>query len=84
MKGSLFFTKNLLFLITKQASTYIWVDGGCPKEKLAIGMPTYGRCLELVDINDWGYGAPATGLLGAPQGKYTRENGFLSSYEVNM
>ena len=55
-----------------------------PKRKLAIGMPTYGRCLELVDINDWAYGAPATGLEGAPQGKYTRENGFLSSYEVKI
>lgn len=61
------------------ASNY-WVEGGTPKEKLIIGMPTYGRGLRLVDAANNGYNAPAAGPCTA--GTFTREAGFLAYYEI--
>jgi len=57
-----------------------WHENGAPKNKLVIGMPTYGRGFKLVDENVNGMGAPANGPSAA--GKYTREAGFLSYYEI--
>jgi GH18 family chitinase len=53
---------------------------GAPKEKLMIGMPTYGRSFTLVDPTKFDIGAPASG--GGAPGKYTGEAGFMSYYEV--
>ena len=53
---------------------------GAPKEKLMIGMPTYGRSFTLVDHDKFDIGAPASG--GGTPGKYTGESGFMSYYEV--
>ena len=55
--------------------------GGCPKDKLIIGMPTYGRGFTLVDAANDGYYAAASGPSTA--GTYTREAGFLAYYEVS-
>jgi chitinase len=57
-----------------------WVKQGAPKEKLMIGMPTYGRSFTLVDDDKFDIGAPASG--GGKAGKYTAEAGFMSYYEV--
>ncbi|PSN31011.1 putative chitinase 10, partial [Blattella germanica] len=57
-----------------------WVKQGAPKEKLMIGMPTYGRSFTLVDPAKFDIGAPASG--GGTPGKYTGEAGFMSYYEV--
>ena len=57
-----------------------WVKQGAPKEKLMIGMPTYGRSFTLVDPTKFDIGAPASG--GGAPGKYTGEAGFMSYYEV--
>jgi chitinase len=57
-----------------------WISKGCPREKLILGMGSYGRAFKLVDINKNGLGAPANGIPTA--GTYTREGGFLSYYEV--
>lgn len=57
-----------------------WVSKGAPKEKLIIGMPTYGRTFTLANSAMYGIGASVTGPGQA--GKYTRENGFLSYYEI--
>lgn len=54
---------------------------GAPKEKLMIGMPTYGRSFTLVDPSKFDIGAPASG--GGTPGKYTGEAGFMSYYEVS-
>lgn len=54
---------------------------GTPKEKLVIGMATYGRGFTLADSSNRSLGANAVGPNTA--GKYTREAGFLSYYEVN-
>merc|ERR1712168_725505 len=61
------------------ASSY-WVDGGCPPEKLIIGMGTYGRGFTLEDANHHEYGAPVKGA--AKEGTYTREPGYASYYEI--
>lgn len=53
---------------------------GAPKEKLMIGMPTYGRSFTLVDKDKFDIGAPASG--GGVSGNFTNESGFLSYYEV--
>ena len=53
---------------------------GCPKEKLIIGLATYGRGFLLCDENQTGYHACAKDACAA--GTYTREKGFLAYYEV--
>lgn len=55
---------------------------GTPKNKLVVGMATYGRTFTLANPSQNGVGAPATGA--GPAGQFTRENGFLSYYEVNV
>ena len=57
-----------------------WVDNGCPKDKLIIGIPSYGRSFTLTSASDHGLGASAksSGLAGT----YTGEAGFLAYYEV--
>ena len=58
------------------------VSRGCPKHKLVIGIPTYARTFTLRSSADTSLGAPASG--GGAAGTYTREEGFLSYYEVRM
>lgn len=67
-------TLNVMF-----AANY-WHQKGAPRNKLIIGLGTYGRSFTLVDASNHGVGAPASGA-GAP-GTYTREKGFLSYYEI--
>jgi len=58
----------------------MWTRLGTPKEKLVIGMPTYGRSFTLSDSNQWPVNSPAKD--GGDAGEYTREAGFLAYYEV--
>jgi len=67
------------YLNVEWAANY-WVDNGAPKNKLVIGMPTYGRSFTLADPGNNGMGAPASGA--GPPGTYTREEGFYAYYEV--
>jgi chitinase len=57
-----------------------WIQQGMPKEKITMGLGTYGRTFKLADNSITGVGAPSV-AAGDP-GKYTREPGFLSYYEV--
>lgn len=59
-----------------------WIAGGCPREKLILGMALYGRCFRLVDPDNNGIGAPANGPC--KNGTYTREAGFLAYFEVAL
>lgn len=58
----------------------MWTRLGTPKEKLVIGMPTYGRSFTLSDSSQYIVNSPAKD--GGKAGEYTREAGFLSYYEV--
>ncbi len=51
-----------------------------PKEKISMGLATYGRTYTLANNSSTGIGAPSKGPGEA--GKYTRQEGFLSYYEV--
>jgi chitinase len=58
----------------------MWTRLGTPKEKLVIGMPTYGRSFSLTDPSRIAVNSAAKG--GGTAGEYTREAGFLSYYEI--
>ncbi|CAG0881604.1 unnamed protein product [Darwinula stevensoni] len=66
--------------LTVDYSAREWVKRGAPKEKLLIGMPTYGRSFTLVNESKFDIGAPASG--GGEPGEFTGEPGFLSYYEI--
>lgn len=57
-----------------------WAEKGVPRNKIIIGMATYGRTFTLANHQQTAIGAPTTGP-GTP-GKYTREAGFMSYYEI--
>lgn len=66
--------------LTVDYSAREWLKQGAPAEKLLIGMPTYGRSFNLVNMTQFDIGAGASG--GGVAGKFTNEAGFLSYYEV--
>lgn len=68
-------------LSAQQWAANYWVSSGCPRNKLVVGVPTYGRTFTLADGNVNGMGAPATGA--GPEGNWTRTAGFYSYYEVS-
>ncbi|XP_060700994.1 acidic mammalian chitinase-like [Hemiscyllium ocellatum] len=57
----------------------IWIDKGAPAEKLNVGFATYGHTF-ILTTSETGIGAPAGGP--APAGKYTKQSGVLSYYEI--
>ncbi|GFO01584.1 chitinase, partial [Plakobranchus ocellatus] len=57
-----------------------WVNRGATKDKINVGLPTYGRTFTLSDPNNNGVGATAP--RAGTAGKYTREAGFLAYYEI--
>lgn len=61
-----------------------WLNKGAPASKLVLGLGTYGRVFKLVDPNTNYLGAPAypPKVKKPISGKYTREAGYLSYYEV--
>lgn len=72
-------TREQRYLNMNWASNY-WVEKGCPRNKLVIGMGLYGRSFTLTNPNSNGLMAPAKSAGQA--GKFTREGGFLSYYEI--
>ena len=59
---------------------YIWVEKGCPKEKLNVGIAAYGRTFSMYSekqSHEIGVKASA-----GEAGEHTREPGVLSYYEV--
>merc|ERR1719193_735134 len=57
-----------------------FMEKGLPANKLVMGLGTYGRGFTLKDKSQTGMGAPAKGACAA--GRYTREKGFISYYEI--
>lgn len=72
-------TGNDRFLNVDWAVNY-FMEKGLPANKLVMGLGTYGRGFTLVDKSKTGMGAPAKGACAA--GRYTREKGFISYYEI--
>ena len=68
--------------IFKEWAANYWADGGCPKSKLVIGVPSYGRSFRLSDASNHEVNDSASG--GGAAGTFTRESGFLSYYEVKV
>ena len=58
----------------------LWLDRGCAKDKLVMGMGTYGRTFTLVNKAKTGLNADASGPGAA--GPSTSAKGFLSYYEI--
>jgi chitinase len=57
-----------------------WLNNGLPKEKLILGLATYGRVFKLADPSQNTPGSLNNGTGSV--GKFTREAGFLSYYEI--
>lgn len=62
------------------ASIHYWIELGAPKEKIVMGIPSYGRTFTLVDASVNGVGAPASGPGKA--GQYSREAGMIGYNEL--
>ncbi|VVC32262.1 Hypothetical protein CINCED_3A021700 [Cinara cedri] len=63
----------------------LWVDLGCPQEKLVMGMAFYGRSFTLCDNKTHDVDSPVNVQAGGGiAGPYTQNVGFLSYYEICM
>lgn len=63
----------------------LWVGYGCPKHKLVIGVPFYGRTYELASQDMSYIGAPIErDSLGGRPGPFTGTQGIMSYLEVKM
>ena len=68
------------FPLTVSNGIKIWAKEA-PKEKLLVGLPTYGRTFTLKSAEKFDIGAEVTGPGKA--GDFTKEDGFLAYYEVS-
>ncbi|KAL8594956.1 hypothetical protein ACOMHN_038753 [Nucella lapillus] len=57
-----------------------WLSKGARRDKIIVGLATYGMTFTLKDPNNHGVLAPAYG--GGRGAQYTREKGIMSYYEV--
>nr|XP_049706278.1 probable chitinase 2 isoform X5 [Helicoverpa armigera]XP_049706280.1 probable chitinase 2 isoform X7 [Helicoverpa armigera] len=48
-------------LNTVDQALYYWISEGCPPEKIAVGIPFYGRTFTLTNAHETGVRAPASG-----------------------
>ena len=73
---------HVIYSFIQAWSANYWVDRGTPKDKLIIGLATYGRGFMLTNPSE---DQPGSSALGAsPPGDFTGEEGFYSYYEVSM
>lgn len=72
-------TGRVLFQVS---AIKLWLDSGCPADKIVVGVPLYGRSFTLTDAHITAPGSPA--VAGGEPGPFTREPGFLAYFEVNM
>ncbi|KAM3962177.1 chitinase-3-like protein 1 [Aphomia sociella] len=66
-------------LYTVDVALNYWLKQGCPREKLVLGMPLYGRTFTLANPNVNSVRAPASGAGIA--GPYTATNGYMGYNE---
>lgn len=61
-------------------SVKYYLKAGADRDKLVLGIPTYGRSFTLINEESTDIGAPAESP--GDQGDATREKGYLAYYEV--
>ena len=61
-------------------SMNFWAQSGMPKQKLLMGIATYGRGWQLSNPSNTGVGSPGT---SAPAMQFTGTEGFAAYYEVS-
>lgn len=57
-----------------------WLRSGCPKNKLVVGIPLYGRTFTLTNANNFGVGAASS--ADGDAGIFVDEAGFLAYNEI--
>jgi GH18 family chitinase len=72
----------LFYFISQDFAVKYWVSLGTPKEKLNLGIASYGRTFTLKYLDDNDLFAPTTGP--GKNTTYVREPGATSYYEVNL
>lgn len=73
-------TTDELKQLNVDAIVHYWLAHGCPREKLILGIPTYGRTFTLANVanNDVGAFAIGPGSIGS----FVPEAGFLPFNEI--
>lgn len=71
-----------IYVSFQEWSANYWASLGAPKEKLIIGLATYGRTFTLKNENDTDLGAPV--LKAGYAGPFSKEPGLLSYAEVEV
>jgi GH18 family chitinase len=66
--------------LTVKKSLESWQSNGCGKDKLVVGMATYGKSFRLASVSSNGIGANAVGPGNA--GPSTSEAGTLAYFEI--
>ncbi|XP_035903880.1 endochitinase-like isoform X1 [Anopheles stephensi] len=79
MNNRLFDTGALKDLNVKGGIQH-WIKGGCPANKIVLGVPLFGRTYTLENSEQHGLAAPITGP-GNP-GPYTTEAGYRGYFEI--
>ena len=71
----------LCIYVDQNASVYYWHSMGVPKDKLVLGLATYGRTFLMSGPAEH---RPGDSFLGAggPEGPYSATTGLLAYYEV--
>lgn len=65
--------------LSVDAAVNYWLNNGCPREKLIVGVPLYGRSFTLNDPQNNGINAPAS---AGQAGQFVPEGGFLGYNEI--
>jgi chitinase len=73
---------SIFYFYLQNAAIQHWIQQGAPRNKLNLGIGTYGRSFTLQNANNNGVGAPTTG--GGNPGPYTQSSGFLGYNEVQQ
>ena len=75
----------VIYLLPQHDGLKLWEDYGCPKEKLIVGVPFYGRSFTLGSAANNGLRAPVKKWEGGGKpAPYTNAKGFMAYYEVNF